>query len=108
EQRGAALFIDYGHDAPRAGSTLQAVRAHARIDPFAAPGEADLTTHVDFAALADVARARGCRWLGTVPQGRWLRALGIDVRAEGLAAAAPEHAAAIEAQRERLTGDDQM
>ncbi|MFM2372632.1 MAG: hypothetical protein RIS85_2354, partial [Pseudomonadota bacterium] len=51
-QGGAALFIDYGHAQPRFGSTLQAVRAHAKVDVFAAPGEADLTAHVDFAALA--------------------------------------------------------
>ncbi len=42
-QGGAALFIDYGSDQPRLGSTLQAVRAHLKIDPFAAPGQADLT-----------------------------------------------------------------
>ena len=89
EQGGAALFIDYGHAEPRTGSTLQAVRAHRKVDPFAAPGEADLTAHVDFATLADVARSRGARWLGTVPQGAWLRALGIEARAEALADVAP-------------------
>jgi len=108
KQGGAALFIDYGHTAPRAGSTLQAVRAHRKVDPFTDPGEADLTTHVDFAALAEVASARGCRWLGTVPQGHWLRALGIEARAKSLAAAVPQQAAAIEAQMRRLVDDDQM
>jgi NADH dehydrogenase [ubiquinone] 1 alpha subcomplex assembly factor 7 len=108
EQQGAALFIDYGHDAPRTGSTLQAVRAHAKVDPFDEPGEADLTTHVDFAALAAAAQARGCRWLGTVQQGRWLRELGIEARADGLAAAAPDQAEAIEGQKQRLIGEDQM
>ncbi len=107
-QGGAALFIDYGHDVPRTGSTLQAVRAHQKVDPFAAPGEADLTTHVDFAALAAAAQARGCRWLGTVGQGAWLRELGIEVRAAGLAKAAPEQAAVIESQMARLVGEDQM
>jgi NADH dehydrogenase [ubiquinone] 1 alpha subcomplex assembly factor 7 len=71
EQGGAALFIDYGHDSPREGSTLQAVRAHLKVDPFLNPGEADLTAHVDFAALAPIAELRGVRWIGTVPQGRW-------------------------------------
>ncbi len=108
EQGGAALFIDYGHDAPRDGSTLQAVRAHLKVDPFANPGEADLTAHVDFAALAPIAQSRGVRWLGTVPQGRWLRELGIEARAEALAATAPEHAPAIHAARDRLIGEGQM
>jgi NADH dehydrogenase [ubiquinone] 1 alpha subcomplex assembly factor 7 len=108
EQGGTALLIDYGHDEPRTGSTLQALRAHRRVDPFAMPGEADLTAHVDFSALVRVAESRGCRWLGTVTQGRWLRELGIETRAENLAAFAPQHATAIHAARDRLIGEGQM
>ncbi|MFM5895822.1 MAG: SAM-dependent methyltransferase, partial [Novosphingobium sp.] len=108
EQGGAALFIDYGSDSIREGSTLQAVRDHLKVDPFVNPGEADLTAHVDFASLAPIAESRGARWLGTVPQGRWLRNLGIDARAEALAAQAPAHAAAIQAAKDRLVGEGQM
>jgi NADH dehydrogenase [ubiquinone] 1 alpha subcomplex assembly factor 7 len=108
EQGGAALFIDYGHGEPRAGSTLQAVRQHLKVDPMVNPGEADLTAHVDFAALAPIAQSRGCKWLGTVPQGRWLRELGIEARADALAAHAPEHASAIHLARDRLIGEGQM
>ncbi len=108
QQGGAALFIDYGHDAVRDGSTLQAVREHRMIDPFAAPGQADLTAHVDFATLAAIAQSRGVKWLGTVPQGRWLRELGIETRAESLAAYAPEHAAALQSAKDRLIGEGQM
>ena len=107
-QGGTALFIDYGHAEPRFGSSLQAVRDHAKVDVFAAPGEADLTAHVDFSVLAPIAQSRGVRWLGTVEQGRWLRALGIEARADALAAFAPAHAAAIQTARERLTGEGQM
>jgi NADH dehydrogenase [ubiquinone] 1 alpha subcomplex assembly factor 7 len=107
-QGGAALFIDYGHAAPRTGSTLQAVRAHRKADPFAAPGEADLTAHVDFAAMAEVARAHGARWLGTVPQGAWLDALGIVARADALAAADPAGRDTVMLARDRLVGDEQM
>ena len=108
EQGGAALFIDYGHAEPRDGSTLQALRDHLMVDPFAMPGEADLTAHVDFATLAPIARSRGCRWLGTTTQGRWLRELGIETRAESLAAFAPQHASAIHAAKARLIGEGQM
>jgi len=59
EQGGAALFIDYGHGELRTGSTLQAVRAHQMIDPFVAPGECDLTAHVDIATIAPIAQSRG-------------------------------------------------
>src|SRR3546814_11033707 len=56
---GALLAIDYGYSGPAAGDTLQAVKAHRFADPFAQPGEADLTAHVDFAALAFAARNAG-------------------------------------------------
>ena len=108
EQGGAALFIDYGSDSIRDGSTLQAVRDHLKVDPFVNPGEADLTAHVDFASLAPIAQSRGARWLGTVPQGRWLRNLGIDARAQALSEQAPQHAEAIEAAKDRLVGEGQM
>ena len=52
QQGGTALFIDYGHDVWRTGSSLQAVKAHQKVNPFDLVGEADLTAHVDFAALA--------------------------------------------------------
>ena len=107
-QGGAALFIDYGHAAPRTGSTLQALRAHRKVDPLAMPGKADLTAHVDFATLADIAAARGAKWLGTVEQGAWLRALGLEARAEALARAAPVQREAIGRAVERLASDEQM
>jgi len=108
EQGGAALFFDYGHGEPKLGSTLQAVRAHRSVDPFAMPGEADLTAHVDFSALSQIAMSRGARWLGTPEQGRWLRALGIEARADALAAFAPQHAEALQAAKDRLIGEGQM
>jgi NADH dehydrogenase [ubiquinone] 1 alpha subcomplex assembly factor 7 len=104
---GAALFIDYGHTAPRTGSTLQAVRRHARIDPLANPGTADMTALVDFAALAAIASRAGCR-VQLAPQGDWLRALGIDARAQALSRAAPAQAAAVAAARDRLVEPAQM
>lgn len=107
-QGGAALFIDYGSDIPRTGSTLQAVRAHRKVEALAHPGEADITAHVDFATLANVAQSRDCRWLGTVGQGHWLDALGIDARAASLAQASPQQADAIAVAKDRLTGTDQM
>ncbi|WP_421850357.1 class I SAM-dependent methyltransferase [Novosphingobium sp.] len=107
-QGGAALFIDYGYAQPQLGSTLQAVRAHRKVDPFADPGEADLTAHVDFATLAEVAEQAGARWLGTSGQGAWLTALGIGARAASLARTTPHAAAAIEAAAVRLIAPAEM
>ncbi|MFK3890931.1 class I SAM-dependent methyltransferase [Sphingomonas sp. NPDC079357] len=83
-QGGAALVIDYGYDGPAVGDTLQAVRGHAYANPFEAPGEQDLTAHVDMATLRLVASASGAATFGTTGQGAFLRALGIDQRAAAL------------------------
>lgn len=107
-QGGAALLIDYGYVHGRTGSTLQALKDHAKVDPFALPGEADLTCLVDFAAMAQVAVAGGARHLGTVTQGAFLRALGIDMRASQLAGIAPQQSSIIRAARDRLVDDEQM
>ncbi|MCZ6886330.1 MAG: class I SAM-dependent methyltransferase [Alphaproteobacteria bacterium] len=106
---GAALIIDYGHAETAAGDTLQAVRGHKFADPLANPGEADLTAHVDFAALARAARARGAEIHGPVSQGRFLIALGIAQRAERLkAGATPALRDAIEAALKRLIAPSEM
>src|SRR5271154_821422 len=85
KQGGAALLIDYGHASTRFGDTLQALRAHRYVDPLAAPGDCDLTAHVDFAAMARSASATGAAVYGPVDQGDFLRAIGIDLRTKALA-----------------------
>jgi len=98
---GAALFIDYGY-AGGFGDTLQSLRAHRRHDVLEAPGEADITAHVDFAAFAGA--ARGLRIFGPVEQGAFLHRLGIAERAERLAQdASPDQARAVAAAYRRLT-----
>ncbi len=79
---GFALIVDYG-DWRSQGDTLQALRAHRHDDPLAHPGEADLTAHVDFEALAEAARP--LRATELTPQGVLLERLGITARAEALA-----------------------
>ena len=105
-QGGAALIVDYGHDRPGRGDTLQSVFRHAYADPFEAPGERDLTAHVDFAALA--AAARGVRVSGPVAQGDWLDAMGLPLRAAALAKAAPARAGEIAEARDRLSSPERM
>ncbi|MES2158141.1 MAG: SAM-dependent methyltransferase [Pseudomonadota bacterium] len=107
-QGGVAIIIDYGYEGPLLGDTLQAVRAHQYADPFADPGEVDLTTHVDFTMIGNMARQAGLRVLGTVGQGALLRDLGIDARAAQLARTSPARAQEVEAAHARLTDDDAM
>lgn len=104
-QGGALLAIDYGHTRTDLGESLQAVRAHRFADPLENPGEADLTAHVDFAALGRAAKAAGCRVHGPVTQGAFLNQLGLAQRAMALAKrAAPDQFDAIEAAVYRLAG----
>jgi SAM-dependent MidA family methyltransferase len=107
-QGGAMLAIDYGYAGPAAGDTLQAVKAHRFVDPFADPGEIDLTAHVDFTALAAVAMSAGTAVSPLATQGDWLRRLGIDARLQSLAAAAPTRADELTGQRDRLVEPREM
>lgn len=107
-QGGALLIIDYGYSLPGLGSTLQALKAHRHADPFENPGEHDLTAHVNFLELANIARMRNLRVSGPVEQGGWLKALGIDARADMLSVASPERAEEIKAMRDRLVEPIQM
>ena len=81
---GAALIVDYGDWRSR-GDTFQALERHAPVDPFANPGTADLTAHVDFEALAQAAARDGIATSAMVPQGVFLERLGITARANRLA-----------------------
>jgi NADH dehydrogenase [ubiquinone] 1 alpha subcomplex assembly factor 7 len=105
---GAALIIDYGHGASAIGETLQAVRRHDYWDVLDDPGEADITAHVDFEALARAAQQAGARAHGPLPQGVFLRRLGIEARAAVLRRASPGQARDIAAGLKRLLATDEM
>jgi NADH dehydrogenase [ubiquinone] 1 alpha subcomplex assembly factor 7 len=106
---GAALIVDYGYAAPATGDTLQAVQRHDYAPVLEQPGEADLTTHVDFSALAVAAQSAGAACWGAIPQGEFLRRLGIEARASALAAAAtPQQNTTIETAVQRLIDGAQM
>jgi SAM-dependent MidA family methyltransferase len=87
-QGGAALIVDYGHLRSDAGDTFQAIARHSFTDPLQAPGQADITAHVDFQALAHAAEDMGARVHGPVTQGEFLTRLGIETRAVTLMAKA--------------------
>jgi NADH dehydrogenase [ubiquinone] 1 alpha subcomplex assembly factor 7 len=105
DQDGAALIIDYGHVRSDAGDTFQAIARHSFTDPLKAPGQADVTAHVDFQALARAADDLGARVHGPVTQGEFLTRLGIETRALTLMAkASPEVSEDVSGALKRLTG----
>lgn len=104
-----ALFVDYGHARSAPGDTFQAVAAHGFADPLEAPGERDLTAHVDFAALARSAGEAGLAAHGPMEQGRFLLALGLAERRDRLVEkASAEQARAIESGAGRLADPARM
>jgi NADH dehydrogenase [ubiquinone] 1 alpha subcomplex assembly factor 7 len=103
---GRALFIDYGGDG--LGDTLQALSNHTKVSPIEAPGEADLTAHVNFNALAKHAKHSGLTVAGPMPQGAWLNALGIQTRARAVISANPQRGNVTAGELARLVDDDQM
>jgi NADH dehydrogenase [ubiquinone] 1 alpha subcomplex assembly factor 7 len=105
DQGGAALIIDYGHLRSEAGETFQAIARHSFTDPLKTPGQADVTAHVDFQALARAAEDVGARVHGPVTQGDFLTRIGIETRAVTLMAkASPEISEDISSALQRLVG----
>ncbi len=88
QDMGAALIVDYGHTRSAVGDTLQAIRKHQFGDVLAQPGEADITSHVDFEALASAVTADGAKPYGPVTQGDFLIKMGLKEREEMLRARA--------------------
>lgn len=108
---GLALSIDYGHEKSSAGDTLQAVSQHNYVDVLSDPGACDLTSHVDFEALAGAASATGAHIWPLLTQSDFLLSLGLLERAGALGAdKPPETQNAIRQSVERLAaiGEGQM
>lgn len=105
---GLALLVDYG-SRRLGGPTLQAVRGHATADPLEAPGEVDVSSHVDFGVLAEVAMLSGAAAWGPLPQGELLLRLGAEARLDRLVRGQPpERAEALRQGIERLVDPAQM
>src|SRR5262245_44359360 len=83
-EKGVALFVDYGfpqkeyyHPQRREGTLMCHYRHHAHDDPFFLPGLQDITSHVDFSAVAAAARTGGLELAGYTSQAQFLVNCGI-------------------------------
>lgn len=105
---GTGLIIDYGYF-QGSGDSLQAMKHHRYHDPLETPGEADLTSHVNFAALIKTALECGINAYGNVTQGQLLTALGIQVRAQMLCQkTTPDQQQTILNDMHRLIAEEEM
>lgn len=112
---GALFVIDYGfprreyyHPQRSAGTLMCHHRHQAHGDPFARPGEEDITAHVDFSALAQAALEAQAQVLGYATQAQFLVNCGItDVLGEANIENAL-HYAPIAAQAQKLLSPAEM
>jgi SAM-dependent MidA family methyltransferase len=107
-RRAVALFIDYGHTNGGPGESVQAISAGKYADPFTSPGQADITAHVDFSALAAAVRDAGADVHGPIKQNAFLTALGFFQRTDRLAQKNPAIAENLRLAAQRLTAPDAM
>ncbi len=105
---GRALIIDYGDGSGQAGDSFQALFRHQKIHALDHVGEADLTAHVDFAALISLARACGLGTSGPATQRQFLQSLGIETRRDALIHANPHCESDLTRSVERLIGEAHM
>jgi len=81
-KRGFIIAIDYGYTreeqlAGRHRGTIAAYRQHSMsANPYEAPGEQDITAHVNFTALAAAAEERGMQVQPLLTQSQFLLGIG--------------------------------
>ena len=74
--RGVVFFIDYGYEGPGRQTLVSYSGAGPSTDLLAAPGERDITAHVNWDTIGSVLRDEGLEASGPVPQAAVLKALG--------------------------------
>jgi NADH dehydrogenase [ubiquinone] 1 alpha subcomplex assembly factor 7 len=105
---GCAIIVDYGYAATGLGDTLQCLSNHRYADTLEAPGQHDITAHVDFSTLKAVAEQH-VTVAGPAGQGDFLFAMGIGLRAEKLKEKTDDNGRAdIDRALKRLTAPDEM
>ena len=113
--KGALLFVDYGfgaheyyHPQRSRGTLMCHYRHHSHDDPFYLPGLQDITSHVDFSAVAEAAIDSGAHFLGYTSQANFLFNNGMtdflgEVSPNDVKAYAP-----LSAQLQKLTSPAEM
>lgn len=114
-EKGVLLFIDYGfgnreyyHPQRNRGTLMCHYRHHSHDEPFYLPGLQDITSHVDFTAIAETAIDHGAHFLGYTSQAHFLINNGIgsflgEVPPEDVRSYAP-----LSGQLQKLTSPAEM
>ena len=114
-EKGVILMLDYGfgqneyyHPQRSSGTLMCHYRHYAHDDPFYLPGLQDITSHVDFTAIAEAGVSHGLNLLGYTSQAHFLINSGIT---DLLARASPEQASTylpLASQAQKLLNPAEM
>ncbi len=103
-ERGFVLTIDYGDSASRLysalrpqGTLLGYTGGRVTDDVYSAPGQTDMTAHVDFTTLERTGHTLGLTTVATTRQMAFLVGLGVGAAITQVSATAPGDRAAYEA-----------
>lgn len=114
-QRGAVLLIDYGfgereyyHPQRNQGTLMCHYRHHAHDDPFFLPGLQDITSHVNFSAIAQAALENELELLGYTTQAHFLINCGIVDQLARTSAADPSGYLPLSNQLQKLVSPAEM
>ncbi|OJW52553.1 MAG: hypothetical protein BGO67_06355 [Alphaproteobacteria bacterium 41-28] len=107
KQTGVFLCIDYGYE-KGGGESLQALFGGKLSDPLLHVGKSDLTCHVNFGQLKEIALSRGLGVFGPLSQRQFLKTIGIERRIEMLKRENPSQKASLEVAATRLIHPQQM
>jgi SAM-dependent MidA family methyltransferase len=113
--KGALLFIDYGfgsseyyHPQRNTGTLMCHYRHQAHDNPFFLPGLQDITSHVDFTAVAESGIDHGCNLLGYTTQAHFLINGGITNLIADISPDNPLEYLPLSAQIQKLTSPAEM
>lgn len=114
-EKGVLLLIDYGfgareyyHPQRSHGTLMCHYRHHAHDDPFFLPGLQDITSHVNFTAIAESGIDAGMKLLGYTSQAFFLINCGIAGQLQGTASENLRDYLPLAAQLQKLTSPAEM
>ena len=80
--KGGILLIDYGTSSKKMYDSLQGIKNHKKVDIFNEYQNIDITHHINFNFIKQIANLNGLKVGGIINQGSFLKNMGIDLRAE--------------------------
>ena len=79
---GGLLTFDYGYTKNNNVDTLQSIKNHKYSDILSKPGDADITSLINYKLFSEILKKNGLKVKKVIPQNEFLQKLGIIQRAQ--------------------------